>query len=152
MRGIGPGRSLAQRSRSPRLREVVLSGQEPLRAFLAEAAASVRRVYSGPVSYNALPFERVDWDHFDVVGVNCYRQQAPATDQYLTKISQLQATGKPVAITELGFASCGDADAAAPLSLLGRGFPCRCALLPPARDRVSTSSRQICRQPRSSSR
>src|ERR1700685_178177 len=62
MRGIVPGRSLGQRSRLPRLREVVRSGQDTLRAFLAEAAASVRRVCSGPVSYSALPFERVDWD------------------------------------------------------------------------------------------
>jgi len=131
MRGIVPGRSLAQRSRLPRLRQVVRSGQDTLRAFLAEAAASVRRVYSGPVSYSALPFERVDWDHFDVVGVNYYRQQAPATDQYLTKISQLQATGKPVAITELGFASCRDGDDpkflstfnATPLSMLGMAIP-----------------------------
>lgn len=91
MRGIVPGRSLAQRSRLPRLREVVLSGQDTLHAFLAKAAASVRRVYSGPVSYSALPFERVDWDHFDVAGVNYYRQQALTTDQYLTKISRLQA-------------------------------------------------------------
>ncbi len=131
MRGIVPGRSHAQRSRSPRLREVVLSGQDTLRSFLAEAAASVRRVYSGPVSYSALPFERVDWDHFDVVGVNYYRQQALTTGQYLSKISQFQATGKPLAITELGFASCRDGDDpeflgtfnAAPLSLLGMQVP-----------------------------
>jgi hypothetical protein len=131
MRGIVPGRSLAQRSRSPCLREVVRSGQDTLRAFLADAAASVRRVCSGPVSYSALPFERVDWDHFDVVGVNYYRQQAPATDEYLAKISRLQATGKPVAITELGFAACREADDpkllstfnAAPLSMLGMAVP-----------------------------
>jgi hypothetical protein len=131
MRGVVPGRSLAQRSRLPRLRTVVRSGQDTLRAFLAETAASVRRVYSGPVSYSALPFERVDWDNFDVAGVNYYRQQAPTIDQYLTKISQLQATGKPVAITEFGFASCQNADNpkflstfnAAPLSLLGMQIP-----------------------------
>jgi hypothetical protein len=81
-----------------------------LRGFLTEAGSSVRRVYSGPVSYSALPFERVNWDHFDVVGVNYYRQQAPATDQYLAKISRLQATGKPVAVTEFGFPACRDAD------------------------------------------
>jgi hypothetical protein len=131
MRGIVPGRSLAQRSRLPRLRSVVLSTQDTLRAFLAATAASVRRVFGGPVSYSALPFERVDWDHFDVAGLNYYRQQAPATDQYLTKIGQLQATGKPVAITELGFAACRDADNpellstfnAAPSSLLGMQIP-----------------------------
>jgi hypothetical protein len=131
MRGIVPGRSHAQRSRSPGLRELVLSGQDTLRAFLADAAASVRRVYHGPVSYCALPFERVDWDHFDVVGVNFYRQQGFTTDRYLTKISQLQATGKPVAITEFGFAACLDAGNpeflgafnATPLSLLGSQLP-----------------------------
>jgi hypothetical protein len=143
MRGIVPGRSFAQRGRLPRLREYMLSGQEPLRAFLAKAAASVRRVYSGPISYNALPYERVDWDHFDVVGVNYYRQQALGTDQYLAKISQLQATGKPVAITEFGFASCRDADDpkflstfnAAPWSMLGTAIP---VLRPFIRPRVRT--------------
>jgi hypothetical protein len=131
MRGIVPGRSHAQRSRSPSLREIVLSGQDTLRAFLAETAASVRRVYSGPISYCALPFERVDWDHFDVVGVNFYRQQGFTTDQYLTRISRLQGTGKPVAITEFGFAACRDAANpeflgtfnAAPLSMLGLQIP-----------------------------
>jgi hypothetical protein len=131
MRGIVPGRSHAQRSHSPRLREIVLSGQDTLRAFLAEAAASVRRVYSGPISYSSLPFERVDWDRFDVVGVNFYRQQARSADEYLTKISRLRATGKPVAITEFGFASCRDAANpvflgtfnAAPMSLAGMQIP-----------------------------
>jgi hypothetical protein len=131
MRGIAPGRTFARRGRLPRLREFVHSGQDTLRSFLAEAAASVRRVYGGPVSYSALPYERVDWDHFDVVGVNYYRQQAPSTDQYLNKISQLQATGKPVAITELGFASCREPDDpkflstfnAIPLSMLGTRVP-----------------------------
>jgi hypothetical protein len=105
--------------------------QETLRAFLAETAASVRRVYSGPISYCATPFERVDWDHFDVIGVNFYRQQGFTTDQYLTRISRLQATGKPVAITEFGFAACQDAANpeflgtfnAKPLSLLGMQIP-----------------------------
>ena len=133
MRGIVPGRSHARRTRSPVLREVVLSGQHTLRAFLADVAVSVRRVYSGPVSYCALPFERVDWDHFDVVGVNHYRQSraGPDADRYLAKISQLQATGKPVAVTEFGFAACQDARNpeflgtlnATPLSLLGAQIP-----------------------------
>ncbi len=143
MRGIVPGRSLARRGRLPRLRKFVLSGQEPLRAFLAEAASSVRRVYSGPISYSALPFERVDWDHFDVAGVNYYRQQALSTGQYLAEVSRLQATGKPVAITEFGFAACRDADDpkflstfnAARSSMLGMAIP---VLRPFVRPRVRT--------------
>jgi hypothetical protein len=133
MRGIVPGRNHAHRTRAPSLREIVLSEQDTLRTFLARAAASVRHVYSGPITYCALPFERVDWDHFDAVGVNYYRQsrQDLTDDQYLEKITRLQATGKPVTISEFGFAACRDADNpellgtfnATPLSLLGGHLP-----------------------------
>ena len=131
MRGIVPGRTLAQRSRLPRLRPVVRSGQGTLRAFLGDVARSVRRVYGGPVSYSAQPFERVDWELFDVVGVNYYRQQARSTEEYLATIGQFRDTGKPVAVTELGFAACRDGDDpkllstfnAAPLSMLGMALP-----------------------------
>jgi len=139
MPSIVPGRRLAHLGRLPRLREFMRSGQDTLRAFLAQAAASVRRVYGGPVSYSALPYEKVDWDHFDVVGVNYYRQQALTTDKYLTAISRLQATGKPVAITELGFASCQKADDpkflstfnVVPLSMLGVTVPALRQLIRP---------------------
>jgi hypothetical protein len=133
MRGILPGRNQSQRTRAPNVRAFVGSQQETLRSFLANAAASVRRVYSGPISYSALPFERVDWSHFDVVGVNYYRQsyQGVTTEQYLAKITELQATGKPVMITEFGFPACRDAENpvflgtfnATPLSLLGAHLP-----------------------------
>jgi hypothetical protein len=133
MRGIVPGRNHAHRTRAPSLREIVLSEQRTLRTFLAQAAASVRHVYGGPITYCALPFERVEWDHFDAVAVNYYRQsrQDLTDDAYLGKITQLQATGKPVTISEFGFAACRDADNpellgtfnASPLSLLGAHLP-----------------------------
>lgn len=134
MRGIVPGRSHARRSRSPKLREMALSGRltPPLQAFLADVVKAVRGVYSGPISYCALQFEQVDWDLFDVIGINHYAQIPGLTpDRYLAKIRRLQATGKPVAITELGFAACRDADNpeflstfnATPLSMLGSRLP-----------------------------
>lgn len=133
MRGIVPGRNHAQRIRVPSLREFVLSEQQTLRTFLAGLSAGVRRVYSGPITYCALPFERADWSHFDLVSVNYYRQsrQGLTAEQYLAKITEFQAAGKPVLITELGFASCQDADNpeylgsfnATPLSLLGAHLP-----------------------------
>jgi hypothetical protein len=72
----------------------------------------VRRVCSGPISYCSLPFERVDWGDFDVIGVNLYRQsrQGLTNDQYLAKIRELKRTGKPVMITEFGFPACRDAE------------------------------------------
>jgi len=74
MRGIVPGRNHAHRARAPSLREIVLSEQGTLRTFLAQVASSVRQVNGGPITYCALPFERVDWDHFDAVAVNYDRQ------------------------------------------------------------------------------
>lgn len=133
MRGMVPGRNHAQRTRVPGLREFVLSDQETLRAFLADLATSVRRVYGGPITYCALPFERVDWSHFDLVSVNYYRQspQGLSAQQYLSKITEFQAAGKPVLITELGFASCEDADNPEYLgSFNATGLSLLCAHLP----------------------
>jgi hypothetical protein len=132
MRGIVPGRNHAQRSKPARLREIVLAGRHtpPLRAFLADAVATVRRSYHGPISYCSLPFEDPDWDLFDIVAVNHYRQAGPA-HRYEAVLARLMAIGKPVAITELGFVACRDAENpaflstlnATPLSLLGLGVP-----------------------------
>jgi hypothetical protein len=132
MRGIVPGRNHAQRSQPARLRETVLAGRHtpPLRAFLADAVAAVRRRYHGPISYCSLPFEDPDWDLFDIVAVNHYRQTSPAR-RYRAVLERLTAIGKPVAITELGFPACRDAENpaflstlnATPLSLLGLSLP-----------------------------
>lgn len=133
MRGIVPGRNHGRRATSPALAATIRSGRHtpPLRAFLAEAAATVRGVYTGPISYCALPFEQVDWSLFDVVGINHYRQtRGMTTERYLVKIARLRAIGKPVAITEFGYPACRETDNpdflstlnATPLSLLGSGL------------------------------
>jgi hypothetical protein len=118
MRGIVPGRSYQKRARLPVLREIVRSGRHtpPLRAFLADAATAVRRVYHGPISYSALTIEDVDWELFDVVGVNHYRNKGNA-HHYLHTLERFLATGKPVIITEFGFPACSDADDVAMLQI-----------------------------------
>lgn len=139
MRGIVPGRNQAQRTRMAGLRKFVLSDQETLRAFLADLATAVRRVYSGPITYCALPFERVEWFYFDLVSVNYYRQSHPSltAEQYRAKITELQAAGKPVLITEFGFASCEDADNPDYLgSFNATPLPLLCAHLPGMRRAV----------------
>ncbi|MGH9105012.1 MAG: hypothetical protein ACRDZX_04100 [Acidimicrobiales bacterium] len=110
MRGIVPGRNHTQRTRAPELREIVLSEQEMLRSFLADTAASVRGVYSGPIIYAALPVERVDWEHFDIVDYYRQSRQGITDDQYLAKIREFRASDNPVVITEFGFATCRDMD------------------------------------------
>jgi hypothetical protein len=110
MRGIVPGRTLARRTKLPALRKAIRDDRHtpPLRAFLTEAAEAVRDVYHGPISYSALTFEQVDWDLFDLIGINHYWNTGTA-DRYEATITPLLATGKSVVVTELGFPACTDA-------------------------------------------
>jgi hypothetical protein len=117
MRGIIKGRTYSRRTRMPELREALRSGAHnaPLNAFLARAAAAVREVFGGPVTYASLPAERVDWDAFDIIGINHYWME-PHKDRYLQRLEPLLAAGKPVVITELGFRTCAGADQTGPAS------------------------------------
>jgi hypothetical protein len=82
MRGIVKGRTMNERV--PAIRAAIRSGDHnrPLNAFLARASTAVREVFSGPVTYASLPFERVDWDMFDLIGVNHYWRES-VKDRYL---------------------------------------------------------------------
>jgi hypothetical protein len=113
MRGIVKGRTHGRRV--PAIREAIRSGahNRPLNTFLARASAAVREAFSGPVTYASLPFERVDWDMFDVIGINHYWRE-PVKGRYLQTLEPLLATGKPVVITELGFRTATGADQTGP--------------------------------------
>jgi hypothetical protein len=115
MRGIIDGRTFGQRTRMPAWRETMRSGvhNAPLNAFLTRASAAVRDVFDGPVSYAALPLERVDWSLFDIIGIDHYWFE-PVKDHYLRALEPLLATGKPVVITEFGFRTRTGADQTGP--------------------------------------
>jgi hypothetical protein len=71
-------------------------------------------VFSGPVTYASLhPLEHVDWDMFDLIGINHYWRE-PVKDRYLTTLEPLLASGKPVVITEFGFRTRTGADQTGP--------------------------------------
>ncbi len=72
-----------------------------LNEFLATAAARARRSFAGPVTYAAAPWEDVDWEPFDIVGVDAYRDKSNATG-YRAQIRGLTGHGKPAAVTEFG--------------------------------------------------
>jgi hypothetical protein len=89
---------------------VRLGGRDPRRVLAAAryAASLGLDVWLGPELWNAtpkrtlryiaeasLPFERVDWDHFDVVGVNFYRQHGFTTDQRAQGPSTAFISGLP---------------------------------------------------------
>jgi hypothetical protein len=109
MRGIIPGRSVRRRlanlPRALRARQHVT----PLREFLASASRDVRRIFDGPLTYAALPFEPVDWELFDIVSIDHYRE-ARTEAGYVDRLQPLFARGKPVVITEHGMRTYRGAD------------------------------------------
>ncbi|WP_157545761.1 hypothetical protein [Hamadaea tsunoensis] len=111
LRGIVPGRTHAHRTRLKEVGPMIRAGrhQPPLRAALADLVKAVRHAYDGPITYASLPFEQPDWGLFDIVSVNHYRNARSAAT-YRAVLDRLRAYGKPVAVTELGFAACTDAD------------------------------------------
>jgi hypothetical protein len=102
-RGILEGRWLMTRLRNKRNWATIDAGghNEPLNGFLARAVDTVRPLFRGPLTYASLPWERVDWSRFDIVGVDHYRDER-VRDRYVEMLQPLMATGKPVVITEVG--------------------------------------------------
>ncbi|MEU4547134.1 hypothetical protein [Nonomuraea dietziae] len=70
-------------------------------AFLAEAAATVRPLFGGRITYASAPWETVDWSPFDLVGVDAYRAAWNA-GHFAEEVRAHFAHGKPVAVTEFG--------------------------------------------------
>jgi len=103
MKGIIKGNSMWARMRTAFQSDFVRSGQhnKPLNDFLFQAVSSVRHVFKGPLTYASLPFEDVDWDLFDIIGIDHYRATA-INDRYGEMLRPLIDLGKPVAIMEFG--------------------------------------------------
>jgi hypothetical protein len=103
MRGIVPGRDIAQRVAAAfsRIKAGDHSANDRLNDFLAQAVQAVRAVYHGPITYASLMLEDVDWGPFDFIGVDHYRD-ARVKDRYADLLRPLLAQGKPVVVTEFG--------------------------------------------------
>lgn len=103
MDGIVPGRDFAARTREAfsRVKAGDRSASDRLNDFLGRASTAVRDVYHGPLTYASLIWEDVDWDRFDLIGVDHYRD-ARVKDRYVELLQPLLAVGKPVINTEFG--------------------------------------------------
>jgi hypothetical protein len=104
MQGIIPGKTFMQRLGSAFAGGIVRAGghNPRLNAFLTKATAAVREQFHGPLSYASLIWEKVDWNLFDIVGVDHYWDER-IKDQYVEMLKPLFAYDKPVVITEFGF-------------------------------------------------
>jgi hypothetical protein len=103
MQGIVPGRDFTARTREAftRIKAGDHSANDRLNDFLGRASTAVRGVYHGPLTYASLIWEDVDWDRFDLIGVDHYRD-ARIKDRYAEMLQPLLALGKPVINTEFG--------------------------------------------------
>ncbi|MGD0377806.1 MAG: hypothetical protein ABSB01_24920 [Streptosporangiaceae bacterium] len=103
MHGIVPGRDFGARTREAftRIKAGDHSANDRLNDFLGRASTAVRGVYHGPLTYASLIWEDVDWDRFDLIGVDHYRD-ARIKDRYAEMLQPLLALGKPVINTEFG--------------------------------------------------
>jgi hypothetical protein len=106
MRGILEGSSFRARLANPNLLTKVKAGEhnKPLNEFLTKANQAVRSVFHGRVTYSSLVWEKVDWSLFDFVGVDHYRT-TKMTDQYIPMLEPSFKHGKPVVVTEFGYAT-----------------------------------------------
>lgn len=112
--GIVPGASLDARVAHV-MRHVVPALQDDLNALLHRLSAATRAVLGGEICYASGSWEAVNWQLFDIVAVNLYRDERNR-DSYRTRIRRLQAWGKPVAITEFGCCSYQGAERAGGLA------------------------------------
>ncbi len=72
-----------------------------LNGVLAETAAAVRERFSGLVSYASAPWEPVDWQPFDIVAIDSYRDATNAGG-FRAELRRYLGHGKPLAVTEFG--------------------------------------------------
>ena len=106
MQGILEGKNIRQRMRNPGTMARIKAGEHngPLNAFLAKAVAAVKKEFKGELTYRSLVWEKVDWSLFDYVGVDHYRAR-DIEDRYVDMLKPLFDYGKPVVVTEFGYAT-----------------------------------------------
>jgi hypothetical protein len=119
-KGFVPGDLLSERiaammdpatwSSPDRLAEMQ-AGFERGAAALRAIAGGAREVFGGRITYAAGAWEQVEWDLFDVVSIDAYRDVHSAP-RYREQVRSYARFGKPLAITEFGCCTYAGAGAA----------------------------------------
>jgi hypothetical protein len=72
-----------------------------LNEFLKEAVVKARQNFKGEITYASGEWEKINWDLFDIIGLNYYRHKFNAWI-YKYTVRKMVNKGKKVAITEFG--------------------------------------------------
>lgn len=75
--------------------------EQRFNAFLGRANAAVRDHFLGPVTYASGTWESIDWNLFDLVGVDHYRDVSNQSS-YREQLRPYFLHGRPVVVTEVG--------------------------------------------------
>jgi len=120
VKGFVPGDTLSDRIAammdpatwsSPDKAAEMMAGFERGKATLRAIVDGGRRAFGGRITYAAGAWEEVDWDLFDIVAVDAYRDANNAA-VYPAQLRSYARFGKPVAITEFGCCTYAGAGAA----------------------------------------
>ncbi|MEO3867414.1 hypothetical protein ABGB18_01145 [Nonomuraea sp. B12E4] len=77
-----------------------------LNEFLSKAASVVRGIFNDGISYSSAPFEDVDWEPFDYIGLMYQYLPAPLSRQdHLALVNDYRRWDKPILIAEFGTAT-----------------------------------------------
>lgn len=102
-RGLVPGETFSERLQPlfTATGDAAEQIAERLNAFLAASVGAASAHFSGPLTYSAGSWERVDWTPFEIAGVNLYRDQRNRAN-YREILRGHLGHGKPLVITEFG--------------------------------------------------
>ncbi|RDI49038.1 hypothetical protein [Nocardia mexicana] len=103
--GFLPGADLLTRvanftSGDPAAMENLAEATPRINAFLAETVTTVRKRFGGKVTYASALWEEIDWEPFDIVGIDAYVD--PEDPACRPGLRQFFRHGKPIAVTEFG--------------------------------------------------
>ena len=76
---------------------------------LKKIVSEVRLLFHGNITYACGTWEKVNWEIFDIIGINAYYNRYTKGD-YIEKLIELKKYKKPIAVTEFGCGSYKDAE------------------------------------------
>lgn len=80
-----------------------------LNSFLSNAVSEIKKTFHGQITYASGSWEKVNWEMFDIIGVDLYRSIYNKST-YIKELESYKKIGKPLCITEFGCCTYKGAD------------------------------------------